>query len=135
MYNENKLRNMLYSFSQYFSVSFYKRVLFPFSHLWHSCRRLPSWPALNISTLSKSTMPVNSHLVIVVTDLSNAFTPTHFTTVPFCPCGPEMSLDESNFGPPESARGMQFTPHIDYLNTSQFEVRQLSLEALNRFMH
>lgn len=66
MYNENKLRNTLYSSSQYFSVSFYKRVLFPFSHLWHSCRRLPSLPALNISTLSKSTMPVNSHLSLLL---------------------------------------------------------------------
>ena len=114
----------------------YQLDLFPCIGVQCICRRLSVLSLLYIDTLSKSTMPVNSQLVKIITYLFNELTPISFATVPFCddlPCDLHMSLDESNFGPPESARRMQFTPHIEYLNTSQFEVRSdrisLSLSA------
>lgn len=135
--NANKFSNTLHSFSQSFMISFYQLDIFPFIRLQYICRELSVVSASYIDTFSRLTILGNSHLVNVLTDLLDAFTPTPFATVPFCndlPCGPDMSLDESNFGPPESARRMQFTPHIDYLNTSQFEVQQPSLQRLTRFM-
>ena len=40
-------------------------------------------------------------------------------------CGPYMSNDEHNFGTPRTGRTMQFTPHLEFLNTSNFEVRKM----------
>ena len=53
---------------------------------------------------------------------------TYYTsTAPYCEeerCGQFMSNDEHNFGTPRTGRTMQFTPHLEFVNTSTFEVRK-----------